>query len=141
MIFALSVILIAACVNTKSVEDEPSWRFSYDFDKDEKKDSINYTDTGGAHCCYRLKVNLSSLQEEIEIPYLIEGGYMIFDLSKPDNFNIYDADEDGLPEIYFKGEYVGAETENSGEIEQIYVDFEKREKYYNFVKYKNLKEE
>ncbi len=136
IIFVLSAILVAACVNTKSIENEPSWRFSFDFDQDEKKDTISYTYTGGAHCCYQLKVKLSSLQEEIEIPYLIEGGYMIFDLSKPDNFNIYDVDEDGFPEIYFEGEYVGAETENTGELEEIFVDFEKGEKYYNIVKYK-----
>lgn len=130
------LLLIIGCMNTTSIEDNSSWRYRYDFDQDNQMDTINYTYSGGAHCCYQLSINLSSLKQEIEIPYEIEGGYIVFDLSKPDNFNILDIDKDGRPEIVITG--VQAESDPSEEIEHVFMDFEKGGHYYNSIQYKPL---
>ncbi len=75
---------------------EKRWEYSYDFDSDGKIDTINYSYSGGAHCCYKLSVYLSYYSRWVEIPYYVDGGYIGFDLSKPENFNVK-LDNEGVP--------------------------------------------
>ena len=85
----------------KSVKDtitENNWNTKFDFDGDAINDSIAYSYSGGAHCCYKLTVYLSS-GKKTELPFFIEGGYVLFDLSDPGNFDIKDKDGDGVFEI------------------------------------------
>jgi len=80
----------------ESVKDTVStdnWKTKFDFDGDRINDSIAYSFSGGAHCCYQLTAYLSS-GKNVELPFFIEGGYVQFDLSDPDNFDIQDKDAD-----------------------------------------------
>ena len=79
---------------------QQEWTSSFDFDGDKKKDSITYKFTGGAHCCYQITVLLTSTKKAVRIPFFINGSYMIFDLSQPNNFYIKDYNNDGLPDIF-----------------------------------------
>ncbi len=124
-------LLLVGC-HSATKENASQWSASFDFDRDEKIDSISYTYSGGAHCCYQLSVHLSASRERVEIPHLIEGGYLVFNLSQPDNFAIADFDKDGRPEIYIKNK--DTESENKG----VYVDFQKEnntDKFFGTVKY------
>lgn len=132
LLFALLGLLIG-CTNPNTLEQDLSWQSRYDFDQDNKIDTISYTYSGGAHCCYYLSINLSSLQQEVEIPYEIEGGYMFFDLSKPDNFNILDIDKDERPEIFIKGIHTQS---SSTKRKNLFIDFERGGKYFNSIQYK-----
>ncbi|MES0490769.1 MAG: hypothetical protein ABUK01_12295 [Leptospirales bacterium] len=72
----------------------------FDFDGDQNIDKIMYSFSGGAHCCYTISVHLSLSNTVVKFPFDMDGGYIIFDLSQPDNFFIKDYDRDGAPEIY-----------------------------------------
>lgn len=89
---------ILACSQT----DKKSlpWNARYDFDGDLKADSVYYENTGGVHCCYKISVWLSKSKSRYSFPFQMDGGYIVFDLSKPDRFYIDDFDKDGAPEIY-----------------------------------------
>jgi hypothetical protein len=76
------------------------WMEQFDFDGDGQNDYINYEFTGGGHCCYKIKVTLSSDQMERKFPFEMDGGYVGgLDISNPHQFDIRDIDNDGLPEI------------------------------------------
>lgn len=148
-IIILILLLAHGCISNNQEENKQvsqqnsdtnihkkSWQQSYDFDEDQKIDSIFYTYSGGAHCCYTLSIKLSSNQERTEIPYLIEGGYLGgLDLSQPDNFNIFDIDKDKRTEIFIRA------LPDDASLQDRYVDFEKRSvksKYFNEIKYKKI---
>jgi hypothetical protein len=102
---ALSMVaLMASACESKS--PPPSQVYTsliggFDFDGDGKADSISYRYSGGAHCCYYLRVVVG--KRPIDLPIEIEGGYMFgLDLSQPQNFNIADFDQDGKSEIMFR---------------------------------------
>lgn len=75
------------------------WAEAYDFDGDKKNDEIIYDYTGGAHCCYKISVFLTSREDTIDLPFSMDGGYVGgLDLSQPERFNVLTS-SDGLPEI------------------------------------------
>ena len=73
-----------------------------DFDGDKISDDLLFSYSGGAHCCYKMSLKLSSRKDTIKYPFEMDGAYVygIVDGSKKDNFNIEDYDQDGLPEIF-----------------------------------------
>jgi len=101
----VSFIVISSCKvnkgisNTEQPEKLQEWQRSYDFDMDGVNDTIKYTYSGGAHCCYKINVKLSFYSTCVDIPYLINGGYLIFGPHNLDNFTISDYNKDGVPEI------------------------------------------
>lgn len=101
-----------------------NWQSNFDFDGDKIKDSIITNFTGGANCCYTLSVNLSKSQKTIDIPFLIDGGYMIFNLSKKENFNIKDYNNDKIYEILINLEHFERDFSTD--------DFNKLKKKYSF---------
>ena len=90
-------------VENVDVED---WQNHFDFDGDRIIDSIYYQSTGGANCCYELSVRLSKFQKLLDLPFLIDGGYLFFDLSQKDNFNIIDQNNDGIFEIFINIDHI-----------------------------------
>ncbi|NOQ24881.1 MAG: hypothetical protein GQ564_05910 [Bacteroidales bacterium] len=135
------IFLFTDCKRLKINENKDLWYQNYDFDNDNKIDTITYLYSGGAHCCYKIGIKLSSLKEEIKVPYFIEGGYIVFDLSQQDNFNIYDIDKDNKPEIFINGIYEDSTNETNRQ--KLYIDFERgvgNKKYFNVVKYKSFGE-
>jgi hypothetical protein len=65
-----------------------SWMHSHDFDGDGKRDVVDVEFTGGAHCCYRLTVTLSS-GRAIALPFDLDGGYVGgLTLERPANFTV-----------------------------------------------------
>ncbi len=82
---------------------QKSWQELYDFDGDKKADQIRASFSGGAHCCYRISINSSSLNRVIDFPFEMDGGYVGgLDLSNPNNFYVKDFDNDGRPELYMR---------------------------------------
>ncbi len=73
-----------------------------DFDGDGISDHLSFSYSGGAHCCYKMSLKLSSKKDTIKYPFEMDGGYGfgIVDGSQHDQFNIDDYDQDGLPEIF-----------------------------------------
>ncbi len=89
-------------INNKMEKPEIiSWQNSFDFDGDKKVDSILYNYSGGAHCCYTIKVKSSLKDSLYEFSNEIEGGYILFDLSNPAQFDIRNCDSDSLPELFY----------------------------------------
>ena len=73
-----------------------------DFDGDKIMDHLSFNYTGGAHCCYKMILKLSSMKDTVKYPFEMDGGYEFgrVDGSRHDQFEIYDFDKDGLPEIF-----------------------------------------
>ncbi|MCX6297436.1 MAG: hypothetical protein NTX97_15530, partial [Bacteroidetes bacterium] len=64
---------------------------------------IRFDFSGGAHCCYKMSVILSSTKKTVNFPFEMDGGYtMSVDNSQPEQFNISNIDSDPLPEITMK---------------------------------------
>lgn len=80
--------------------DARAWRTAYDWDGDGEKDEVEDRFSGGAHCCYRVGVRLSSKQKTTWLPFWIEGGYAYpMDLPDiPEQFSV-GRTPGGLPEI------------------------------------------
>jgi hypothetical protein len=101
---AVAIMLVAACRSSPSntsVETDTSsrWTTAFDFDGDQRNDEVIVSFGGGAHCCYRLAVRLTSTGEEHRLPFLLDGGYIGgLDLSRPERFDIRKTDG-ALPEI------------------------------------------
>jgi hypothetical protein len=78
---------------------EVDWKHAYDFDGDGINDTVEVTFTGGAHCCYRLAVRLTSNGVTHRLPFQLDGGYVGgLDLSQPRRFDIRSTDGN-LPEL------------------------------------------
>jgi len=83
--------------------DNSNWLDKFDFDGDSINDHIYFDFSGGAHCCYKIKIVLSSDNMERKFPFEMDGGYIGgVDNSQPDQFDIRDIDNDGLPEILMR---------------------------------------
>lgn len=100
------------------VDESEQYLKNRDLDGDGISDDILFDYTGGAHCCYKLSLKLSSMEETISYPFEMDGGYGfgIVDGSQHDHFDIDDYDNDGLPEIFmgistYNGEIYPIESE------------------------------
>lgn len=100
------------------IEESKNYLQNRDFDGDKIDDYLSFNYTGGAHCCYKMILKLSSEKDTIEYPFEMDGGYEfgIVDGSQHDKFNIDDYDKDGLPEIFmeistYNGEKYSIDTE------------------------------
>lgn len=84
------------------IKESENYLKNRDFDGDGTSDLLVFSYTGGAHCCYKMHLKLSSLEDTIHYPFEMDGGYGfgIVDGSQHDQFNIDDYDADGLPEIF-----------------------------------------
>jgi hypothetical protein len=98
---SVNEIAKASKVMLEKSEAISNWLQSFDFDGDNVNDTINFDyNTGGAHCCYKIAIKLSSQKTTNHFPFEMDGGYVLgVDNSKPEQFNIGDIDKDGLPEI------------------------------------------
>lgn len=89
-----------------------NWLDKFDFDGDSINDHVYFDFTGGAHCCYKINIVLSSDKTERKFPFEMDGGYMGgVDNSQPDQFDIRDIDSDGLPEILMRIQTYNGEPE------------------------------
>ena len=80
-------------------------------DGDAKNDEILVSSTGGAHCCYRIAVRVSSTGEEYKLPFQLDGGYVGgLNLSQPARFDVRKTDG-ALPEIVMTIETYNGEPE------------------------------
>ncbi len=80
-----------------------NWLDTFDLDGDRINDHISFDFSGGAHCCYKINIRLSSDKKERKFPFETDGGYEGgVDNSQPDQFDIRDTDGDGLPEIVMR---------------------------------------
>lgn len=83
----------------------------WDFDQDGKNDSVYFEYTGGAHCCYNIRIKTSHDNKTWKFDDDMDGGYVMgVDGSQPDHFNIKNYDNDSAPEILmevetYNGEY------------------------------------
>jgi hypothetical protein len=81
--------------------DSGAWRTAYDWDGDGEKDRVESRFSGGAHCCYRVGVSLSSKKEKTTwVPFEMDGGY-VYPEDLPDNPRQFSVGRtpDGLPEM------------------------------------------
>lgn len=87
---------------TSLINESENYLENRDFDGDNKSDYIYFSYSGGAHCCYRMNLKLSSKKDTIHYPFEMDGGYSfgIVDGSQTNQFEIKDFDKDGLPEIF-----------------------------------------
>lgn len=104
------------------IEESKNYLENRDFDGDKISDYLFFDYTGGAHCCYKMTLKLSSIKDTIKYPFEMDGGYGfgIVDGSQHDQFGIDDYDKDGLPEIF-----MGISTYN-GEINPIDSEWMKK---------------
>lgn len=95
-----NLLIVACAMHINAVFAQgPSWTHAFDFDGDGERDAVEVEYTGGAHCCYRVAVYLSSTQKVHHVPFLVDGGYVGgLDLSRPERFSIQETDG-ALPEI------------------------------------------
>lgn len=83
----------------------------WDFDQDGINDTIYFEYTGGAHCCYHIRINTTSDKKTWSYNDDMDGGYVMgVDDSYPEKFNIKNYDNDSAPEILmeinsYNGEY------------------------------------
>jgi GH25 family lysozyme M1 (1,4-beta-N-acetylmuramidase) len=77
------------------------WLNGFDLDGDKINDKISFDYSGGAHCCYKIHITLSSDQKEYSYPFEMDGGYpMGVDDSQQDQFHI--SNDGALPMIRMK---------------------------------------
>jgi hypothetical protein len=97
----------------QSTNDSVSnWLDQFDIDGDKINDHIYFNYSGGGHCCYKINIILSSDNKERKLPFEMDGGYISgVDNSQPDQFDIRDIDNDGLPEILMRIQTYNDETD------------------------------
>ncbi len=119
--FAISISLAFIAIGFMALQSGPSnangpsavtpWTHSFDLDGDGQDDIIEVEYTGGAHCCYRLKVHLSSNRDTHKLPFQLDGGYIGgLDLSRPERFDIRITDG-RLPELVMEIETYNGEPQ------------------------------
>lgn len=86
------------------IQESENYLENRDFDGDSISDYLSFSYTGGAHCCYKMSIKLSSQKDTIKYPFEMDGGYGfgIVDGSQHDHFSIDDFDQDGLAEIFIE---------------------------------------
>lgn len=84
------------------IKESENYLQDRDFDGDQFPDAVSFSYSGGAHCCYQLRLKLSSMSDTLQYPFEMDGGYGfgIVDGSQADQFCVEDVDGDGLPEIF-----------------------------------------
>lgn len=88
-----------------------NWLHGFDLDGDKINDDISFRFSGGAHCCYKMMITLSSDKKRQEFPFEMDGGYIRgIDNSQPEKFNISNIDSDPLPEITMRIESYNEES-------------------------------
>ena len=93
------IITGALSVACKNKKDVVPWTHSFDFDGDGSRDVVVPSFTGGAHCCYRISIRLSSTGKTRRLPFQLDGGYVGgLNLSRPDHFRI-SKNNKGLAEL------------------------------------------
>jgi hypothetical protein len=81
-----------------SADERGDWSVA-DFDGDGRDDRVTTEFTGGAHCCYRLTIELASGAKH-ELPFELDGGYVFgLDTTFPERFNAADFTGDGHPDL------------------------------------------
>jgi hypothetical protein len=105
MMRVLLFLFVAVSPQVSSQDFLKKW----DFDQDGKNDSIYFEYTGGAHCCYHIRIKTTHDNRVWEFNDDMDGGYVMgVDDSQPDHFNIMDYDGDSVPEIFMEtGTYNG----------------------------------
>ncbi len=99
----LTIVTLNCKTKIKNDLPDKNWMNKYDIDGDGKNDEIDYSFSGGAHCCYKISVLLTKNKKRYNFPFQMDGGYIGgLDLSCKNNFSIKDYDDDGLPEIFMK---------------------------------------
>ncbi len=89
-----------------------NWLDTFDIDGDSINDHIYFDYTGGAHCCYKINIVLSSEKKVRTFPFEMDGGYVgSVDNSQPEQFDIRDIDNDGLAEILMRIQTYNGESE------------------------------
>jgi hypothetical protein len=100
-----------AVASSSHGDDGVPWTHAFDFDGDGVNDTVEVTFTGGAHCCYRLAVRLTSTGARHRLPFQLDGGYVGgLDLSQPRRFYIRRTDGD-LPELLMQIETYNGKPE------------------------------
>jgi hypothetical protein len=66
-----------------------------DLDGDSRVDRIELAFTGGAHCCYRLTVHLTSTGADVAFPFQLDGGGP----GPRDTLEVSDHDGDGVSDL------------------------------------------
>jgi|GEM_PF-2743924 len=117
LILTATIVFLYSCLTNTNIDsektneniisthntDNSNWLNEFDFDGDSINDQIYFDFSGGAHCCYKISIVLTSTSTEIKFPFEMDGGYIGgVDNSQPDQFDIRDIDSDGLPEIVMR---------------------------------------
>ena len=85
------------------LQEDRSYLARFDLDGDSVPDRVSFAFTGGAHCCYKPFIHLSSDSSERSYPFKMDGGYVGgVDGSKPEQFRIEDLDGDSIHEIFMR---------------------------------------
>ncbi|MEO0900384.1 MAG: hypothetical protein AAFY71_28500 [Bacteroidota bacterium] len=86
-----------------------NYALNRDFDGDKVEDYMSFQFSGGAHCCYKLILKLSTRPDSLKYPFEMDGGFSIHLKGSTDgHFKIADYDNDCLPEILMQiGTYNG----------------------------------
>src|SRR5690349_14031592 len=94
----LTFVLFAFCLSNVVAQEKPisdDFLSKFDLDGDGVNDRINFDFSGGAHCCYKISIVLTSDKIERNYPFQMDGGYVGgVDNSKPHQFDIRDVDGD-----------------------------------------------
>ena len=90
-----------------------NWLDQFDIDGDKNNDHIYFDFSGGAHCCYKINIVLSSDKIERKFPFEMDGGYIGgIDNSQPEQFDIRNIDNDVLPEILIRIQMYNGEADS-----------------------------
>jgi hypothetical protein len=124
IISVVCTLLVACDMQPASVAETAApvpWNQAFDLDGDGKNDIVQVDFSGGAHCCYRFEVHLTSTGEIHRLPFQLDGGYVGgLDLSQPERFDIRRTD-DTLPKLVMEIEtYNGESVPLPEEWQQLY---------------------
>lgn len=114
IVFGILAVVAFSCSATEYAIPVAAipWTHAYDFDGDGNNDVIGVKFTGGAHCCYKISVTLSSNGITQDFPFQLDGGYIGgLNLSQPQRFTINKTGQ-ALPEIVMEIETYNGKRES-----------------------------